>query len=215
MLQTYKVCILSCLKQQRYITVDKNITSLRFLPTIALKCLYSSNKFTQIDAKMVWINFSHMGFVYKFDWSQFCCVKCTLSKVNEESWMMLVHHSEIIVVGLFLKDAPVLFVPSLCSWVWCTACCRGAPASVPRRPTLQGLLSSRSWSRLSVWLWGSAPAPTAPHPWDALHARRPLPENIMTQYLPPSYPINPLCWSAVQEKHLSPAASHTASDRSL
>ncbi len=74
---------------------------------------------------------------------------------------------------------------SVCSWVWCAACCRWAPASVLRRLKSQGLRSSRSWSwscRVD-WPWDSAPAPTAPRPWADPRARHRLPENPMTQYV--------------------------------
>lgn len=75
----------------------------------------------------------------------------------------------------------------LFSWVWCTACCRGALASDPRQPRSSGRPSSRSWSWSwpADWPWGSAPAPTAPRPWAARRASHHLPENHTTQYIDP------------------------------
>lgn len=102
---------------------------------------------------------------------------------------------------------------SVCSWVWCAACCRGAPASVLRRLRSQGLPSSRSWSCRADWPWGSAPAPTAPRPWADPRARHRLPENPMTQYVTlipqsPCFPFIPLLVCCPRETPQPHAITH-------
>lgn len=86
---------------------------------------------------------------------------------------------------LLLLWQTLLYVLSPCSLAWCTACCRGARVSVRRRTRSSGCPCSRtwSWSCPVEWPWDSAPAPTAPRPWAALHAKRRLPES---PYYPPA-----------------------------
>lgn len=98
---------------------------------------------------------------------------------------------------------------SLRSWAWSAACCRWAPASVPRQLRSRGCPSSRTWSCLADWPWGSAPALTAPPRWAARHVRLQLPENPTIQHVTPVHvipaprPPSPP-WSATQQEHLSP-----------
>ena len=99
----------------------------------------------------------------------------------------------------------------MCSWVWCGACCRGAPASVLRQLRSQGIHFSRSWSCLADWLWGSAPVPTAPRPWADPPARHQLPEDAMTQYVTPPkacFPVIPPPVCRLREKPQRPAITH-------
>lgn len=78
----------------------------------------------------------------------------------------------------FWMDRVLKSVLSASSWAWCAACCRWAPANARRRRRSRGRPSSRSWSCPAGWLWGRAPAPTAPPQWAGPHARLLLPETL-------------------------------------